>query len=376
MNYLDISDPGFRKEAVRFLEDIIRIYSPSGKEAALSEYLAGRMNEFGFQKVRVDGVNNVIGEIGSGEPSILLCGHMDTVPGNQEVKVQENIICGKGACDAKGPLAAQILAASLLKAQGFEGRVVLAAVTDEEGRGAGIKELLQQDLKVGYAIFGEPSGVDNITVGYKGRIALRLTCETSSVHASAPWMSENAVEKLLQVWLAVKDYASRRADDGRRYDSVTACLTRIRGGSADNVTPEKCELTVDIRVPLSLGNKKLLQDLEEIIKGFQTDVSFPKLKLEVLDNTEPFEADITSSLVRAMIRAGLEVRGKRPLLLHKTGTGDMNMLGHALKLPVVTYGPGNAHMSHTSKECIEVDDYLAGIKVYQRTIMNLSAFAK
>jgi LysW-gamma-L-lysine carboxypeptidase len=66
------------------------------------------------------------------------------------------------------------------------------------------------------------------------------------------------------------------------------------------------------------------------------------------------------------------VRKKRPLLLRKTGTGDMNLLGHQLGIPVVTYGPGDPHLSHTRNEFIEIDEYLSSIDVYKATAMNLA----
>jgi LysW-gamma-L-lysine carboxypeptidase len=66
------------------------------------------------------------------------------------------------------------------------------------------------------------------------------------------------------------------------------------------------------------------------------------------------------------------VRSRRPLLLRKTGTGDMNVLGHSFKIPVITYGPGNAHASHTADERVNIDEYVASIEVYKRALFHLS----
>ena len=116
---------------------------------------------------------------------------MDTIPDKQEIEISETSICGRGACDAKSALAAQIMAAhSLIKSE-FDGKIIIAAVTDEEGNGAGINELMKHNLKSDYAIFGEPSGIDSVTIGYKGRISLSISCTTPSAHASAPWLSKN-----------------------------------------------------------------------------------------------------------------------------------------------------------------------------------------
>ena len=63
--------------------------------------------------------------------------------------------------------------------------------------------------------------------------------------------------------------------------------------------------------------------------------------------------------------------GIKPQFVHKTGTGDMNVLGSSLQIPVVTYGPGNPHLSHTSDENISIDEFLMSIEIYKTAITNL-----
>lgn len=363
-------------EAVDLLTDMLRIYSPSRKEAALAAYLADRMRELGFQRVVVDDVDNVVGVVGSGHPSILLCGHMDTVPGVLPVRRSGDLLYGRGAVDAKAALAAMIVAASRLSGQAGLGQVLVAAVADEEGNGLGIKELLKRGLNVQYAIFGEPSGVDRITVGYKGRVCVRLRLLTASVHASAPWMADNAVLRMMEVWREIKAVEAEHRVEGDRYGSLSACLTRLCGGEAHNVTPSSCEMVVDFRVPPGLGCSRLLARLNRLVEELGRRMDFPKLEMEVLDSTEPYEADRSSLVVRALIRSIIQVLGRRPLLLKKTGTGDMNTLGSVLKIPTVTYGPGNPHLSHTEREAVEISDYLKSIRIYEAAVRNLALLAR
>ncbi len=358
---------------VSFLSEMLRIYSPSRAEHELALFLKDAMSkDLGFRNVVVDEVNNVVGEVGSGSPKLLLCGHLDTVPGYQPTRISKGFIYGRGACDAKSPLAAMILAASKLAYRQDVGKITVAAVSDEEGNSLGLKTLLKRGVDAEYAIFGEPSGLDGITVGYKGRLALKLVCETPSVHASAPWMSENAVERLLEVWQAIKALFAEKSVDGDRYRSITSCLTKIRGGSSHNVTPGRCSITVDIRVPPNYTTAQVLNDVKGIVGRFERDLSFPKFEMQILDQTEPFEADRNSPILRALVRAILKVRGRRPLLINKTGTGDMNTLGTALKIPAVTYGPGNPHLSHTRKEGVEIKEFLQSIDVFQAAILELA----
>jgi len=362
------------EQAISLLEDILKIYTPSGREEPLSRFLAEKMKNLGFKDVSIDKVNNVIGTIGSGSPSILLCGHMDTVPGMQPVRVVDGLLFGRGAVDAKSSLAAMIIATSKFIDKGNFGKIIVSGVVDEEGMGMGIRELIKNDVKADYAIFGEPSGIESITIGYKGRISLAIICKTASVHASAPWMSQNAIEKAFEVWNAINAYALERKDVNNRFNSLTACITKIRGGTTHNVLPGTCRITTDIRIPPQMSSSNVYQDIIKIIERYQSDLSFPKIEVEVRDMTEPFETDKNSPLIRALTTAIYEITKKRPLLLRKTGTGDMNAFGHAFKVPVVTYGPGNPHLSHTHKEYIEISEYLSSIETYHKAILNLHKF--
>ncbi len=89
-----------QEPAVRLLTELLRVYSPSGKEAAVSNILVKEMQKLGF-RAKKDAAGNAIGEIGQGEPTILLCGHMDTVPGKIAVRIENGKLYGRGAVDAK-----------------------------------------------------------------------------------------------------------------------------------------------------------------------------------------------------------------------------------------------------------------------------------
>src|SRR5512147_818990 len=119
------------EQAVRFLTNLLGIYSPSGKEQDIANFLALEMKRMGYE-VGIDSIGNVIGVVGSGAPVILLCGHMDTVAGHVPLRVEEGKIYARGAVDAKGPLAAMVMAAvQAVKEPGFKGKVLVASVVEE-----------------------------------------------------------------------------------------------------------------------------------------------------------------------------------------------------------------------------------------------------
>ena len=94
--------------SVRLLSDLLKIYSPSGQESRIADFLVKELSTLGFD-AKKDIVGNVIAEIGQGEIAILLCGHIDTVTGNIPVKIENKKVYGRGAVDAKGSMAAMIL---------------------------------------------------------------------------------------------------------------------------------------------------------------------------------------------------------------------------------------------------------------------------
>lgn len=357
--------------AIELLRDTLELYSPSRSEATLANLIRDKcVNELGFEQVNIDNVGNIIAIKGNGKPSILLCGHMDTVPGPVPVRIEDGYIYGRGASDAKSPLVAMLLAASEFPKQ--SGTVIFAGVVDEEGNATGVKQLVKSKMGVDYAVFGEPSGVDNITVAYKGRLAIRLTCDVGdSAHASAPWLAKNSIEEMYDFWNAIKTDISKKGTEENNTKSISCSLTEITGGSSHNVTPRKCKVTIDIRVPTLTTCDKVLGTVEDIIKRVAEKKGI-SATYRIEDKTEPFEADHTSPLVRALLLAVLDVRNKRPMLLRKTGTGDMNVLGHSFKIPVITYGPGDPHASHTANERVNIDEYVASIEVYKRALFHLS----
>lgn len=357
--------------AVELLKRALELYTPSRSEAALANMLKDKcVNELGFEQVNIDNVGNIIATKGTGEPRILLCGHMDTVPGQVPVRIDDGQIYGRGASDAKAPLIAMLLAASEFPKQ--SGTVIFAGVVDEEGNATGVKQLVKSKLGVDYAVFGEPSGVENITVAYKGRLAIRLTCDVGdSAHASAPWLAKNSIEEMYDFWKAIKAEIERVGTAENKAKSISCSLTEINGGSSHNVTPQKCKITIDIRVPTKTTCESVLRMVDTVITKVASEKGI-KATHRIEDKTEPFEADHSSPLVRALLLAVLDVRKMRPMLLRKTGTGDMNVLGHNFKIPVITYGPGNPHASHTADESVNIDEYIASIEVYERALFHLS----
>jgi len=357
--------------AIELLKKSLNLYTPSKSEGQLANLLKDKcINELGFEQSHIDSVGNIIAIKGRGNPRILLCGHMDTVPNKIPVRIENGYLYGRGASDAKAPLISMLLAASEFPKQ--NGTIIFAGLVDEEGNATGSKHLVKNNLDVDYAIFGEPSGIGNITISYKGRLAIKLICDVlDSAHASAPWLAKNSIEEAYSFWNAIKTSINNSYEKEKRTSSVSCCLTEISGGSSHNVTPQKCRITMDIRIPTSQTCQQVLNSINDIILRISKEKGV-KTSFIIEDSTEPFEADFSSPLVRSLVLSVLDVCKKRPILLRKTGTGDMNIIGNAYKIPVVTYGPGDPHSSHSINEHIHIDEYLSGIEIFKRSLFHMS----
>ena len=356
---------------IRFLTNLLGIYSPSGCEEEISEFLITEMKKLGFS-VKKDSIGNVIGEIGQGDLTILLCGHMDTVVGHLPLRVENDRIYARGAVDAKGPLASMILAAvKAAENPKCKAKLIVASVVEEEATSKGIKNLIKDGINADFAIFGEPSGVGNITIGYKGNLHIKIICKTETGHSSTPWAYENALEKAFELWNQIKNKFKTGKNPQNPYYIVTACLTQIKGGFANSVIPFKSEMHIDLRIPPPKKSKEVLDDVINEIEKYL--IKNPQVKIfhSVEDSNEPFEISRMSPLVRALSFSIRTITKKPVVLLKKTGTGDMNILGRAIKAPIVTYGPGDSHLDHTKEEHIKIQDYLKSIEIYEKAIIRL-----
>jgi LysW-gamma-L-lysine carboxypeptidase len=361
---------------VQLLQEMLQIYSPSGKEQKLAAFLQDKLVGFGFENVRTDEAGNVYGELGSGTLTVLLCGHMDTVSGWIPVKKENDWLHGRGAVDAKSSLAAMVSASSDIKSTLKEGRVIVAGVVEEEKTSKGIRQLLREKLNVDYAVFGEPSGAKNVTFAYKGKVDFRIKCQTASGHVGAQHLLENAVEKGFELWNKIKIACAEFQSPQGIFYSVTPCLTKVSSQRTSGGIPDVCFFDGDIRLPPSVKTNVCEKIIEKVVDDFQVDNPNVSVASMVLDKVEPFVADRTTLLAKALEKAIVEVTGGPSKFLKKTGTGDMNIFGAETRVPSVTYGPGDSRLSHTKNERIELSEYVACIQVYKRTIENLLTWHK
>jgi LysW-gamma-L-lysine carboxypeptidase len=340
------------------LGDLVHIPSVSGDERAAVRYLVEQMQALGFEAF-VDEVGNAVGTVGQGRPETVLLGHIDTVPGYIPVRIADGRLWGRGAVDAKGPLAAFVMAATRLQAHGtLRGRIVVIGCVEEEAPSSRGAHYAVECYRPDACIVGEPSGWNRVTLGYKG--TLRITCRTAAACGHGAHDRQTAAERIYAFWQYVVYYVNTfNKERERAFDQLLPTL--IACNSDSDGLRESASAEIGIRLPLDIDPDTLADHL----RTFD-----PLVHIDVLGATRAFRAERTTSLVRALTSA-IRHHDVQPGLVLKTGTADMNIVGPAWGCPIVAYGPGDAALDHTPDEHIVLDDYLRAIAVLEAVLERL-----
>lgn len=345
-------------EAVEFLRRMLEIESLSGREEALARFLVDQMQARGFD-AHVDAAGNAVGVLGAGPREIVLLGHMDTVPGEISVRLETDRLYGRGAVDAKGPLATFVLAAANAGPLPDTRLVVVGATEEEAATSRGARhavELYAPDA----CIIGEPSGWDSITLGYKGRLLIDYHVEQPMAHTAGP--DPAVAEAAVDWWKALEANAVEfNRGPQRAFDQLLPSLRSIRTESDGLI--EAVDVTVGFRLPPNYDVDRL-ETIARELAGPATVRCY---------SYEPaFRASNRTPLVRAFLRS-IRAAGGQPTFKLKTGTSDMNVVGPVWRCPIVAYGPGDSRLDHTPDEHIEVPEFLRATDVLAQALTHLAS---
>jgi len=337
------------------LPEMVAIPSRSGEERALAEYLVGRMHELGFD-ARVDEAGNAVGvkrgaEVPGGvaERQVVLLGHLDTVPGDIPVRLEGDVLHGRGAVDAKGPLATFVLAAARVRPAPGVALTVIGAVEEEIHTSKGARHVAPL-FRPEACLIGEPSGFDALTLGYKGSLNLDFALTQPGGHGAGP---QGAVaERAVRVWNGIRAWADAfDAGEERLFQRLMPSLARI--ATRSDGLHDVVEATFGFRLPPGFDTRALVEHVRSLE---------PAATLAVRGDEPAWTSERTSPLARAFTRAfakhDLKLRFK-----HKTGTSDMNVLGPAWGCPIAAYGPGDSTLDHTPEERVDLREVERSIDI-------------
>jgi [amino group carrier protein]-lysine/ornithine hydrolase len=318
----------------RVLERLVRKYSPSGKEAAAVAEFGRISRELGYS-FRTDAAGNGIARRGRGTPCLVFLGHIDTVAGRLPVRRKGGRLFGRGTVDAKGPLAAALVAG---RAFAGPGRYLVVAAVGEETDSRGARHLLSR-LRPDAVVAGEPSGWDGVTIGYKGEVQVEEEFSGSRSHLSSPYPT--AADRAVDWVAAVRAFVHGRPPGSPFH---TLSLKVVGFESRSEAGAERARVTLDFRLPPSMSTAELLRSLPTA-PGRSTRT--------VRIRVEPIEVSRTNPVVVGLLE-GVRAAGGSPTLWRKGGTSDLNLVVPAWNVPGAAYGPGEARLDHTDRESVSL----------------------
>ena len=339
---------------------LVEIPSVSRHEGDAVEWLVARMAERGF-RATVDDAGNAVGEIGNGPVHVVLLGHIDTVPGEIAVRIEGDELVGRGAVDAKGPLAAFVAAAT----EPVAGvRVTIVGAVEEESPTSKGARYRATQTAPDWCVIGEPSGWDAVTVAYKGRLTLDVALSREARHGASP--GPTVAEEALALWERLRELADGTVDAARAFDRLDCRLEGIEAGVGDGLV-ERARLRVGFRVPPGIDPGAL----EVLAASLEDKDGDTRVAVTTQGREEPVRTVRTSPLARAFARA-IAAAGGQTAFKEKSGTSDMNILFPAWRCPMVAYGPGDSRYDHTPIERLSISDFGRSITVLKGVLSRAS----
>lgn len=342
---------------IELLRSLVAIPSLSGQELHAVEYLRGAMASRGFE-VLDDAAGNAVGRVGSGEKHIVLLGHIDTVAGHIPVEIRDGVLWGRGAVDAKGPLATFVAAATAAADRLNTTVTVVGAVGEEVIGSPGANEVANWPAP-DFCIIGEPSGWDAVCLGYRGSLSLIYTLRRSTRHTAGP--GQSIAQEAVEFWNALQGRIDAwNADKKGNFWSIGHSLRSFNttgDGLEDTAT-----LSIGLRLPPELDIEGLLLKIQELAGDGEI----------VIDGVqEGYRTTKRSKLVPPFLR-NIRAEGGTPQFTLKLGTSDMNVVGPVWGCPIVAYGPGDSSLDHTPEERIELEEYFKAVRVLTEVLVSFA----
>lgn len=321
---------------------LIDIPSISGDEKAVGLFLAAHLEVLGYrvnlQEVEKDRFNVIATT--DAAPRVALSTHMDTVPPFIVSREDDKKIFGRGACDAKGIIAAQIMAAERLRSEGMNEIGLLFTVDEELGSaGARVANTAEIASMCEYLINGEPTD-SKLASATKGSLRLTIKTAGKAAHSAYPENGESAIEKLLDILETI-----RRCQwpSDPRLGPTTCNIGLLSGGTRPNVIAAEASAVLQLRLVTDASYVKDI--LEEVVAG--------RAEVEYLSENDPVHVMTVDELEQCVVRFTTDI----PYL---TNWGK----------PLL-FGPGSILNAHTDHELIEKQELKEAVDLYVRLARSL-----
>jgi len=368
-------------DVVALTRALVRAQSPTGRESPAARTLVDALERLGYDHVEIDRAGNVVAmlERGAG-PTLLLNGHLDTVPAGDPERWPHppyaaveagGRLYGRGACDMKGGVAAMAIGARAAADAGIAGRVLMTAVVQEEIGGLGAR-VLASEREADVVIVGEPSDL-RLMLGHRGRCEVRATFPGRLAHAGRAELGENALTRAARFVTALERLPLPSAPRlGRASVTPTSLITQPRDGT--NVVPGSAELAIDYRTVPGQSPDSILAELRSLDPGatftvpaevFRSEAG--TLEMSVPRENPPYLLDASNPVV-AVAQQALEGALGRPVDVDTWWFATDAPHLAAMGAPILGFGPGDPSLAHTSGEYVCVTHLHSAVAGYRALV--------
>jgi acetylornithine deacetylase/succinyl-diaminopimelate desuccinylase family protein len=375
-------------EIVELEQALNRIPSVTGDYGAISKYLRAYLEGMGFECdfIGKDGKPNVVGRLRgtTGTPRLALISHQDTVPAGPGWTVdpfggdfRDGRIYGRGATDPNASNVVYLAAARALGKAGvrLKGDLVEAFTVDEEIGGADGSGYLTEGNHVDVDMAIAEGRNNVIWRGYSGHMRFLIVSKGKAAHGNAPWLGDNAISRMMAVMNGLERYQEELAQQrsGTAGLSYTTLLVgRINGGVAPNVVPDRCEISLDVRVIPEHDVNDVEARIREIIA--RVEATSPQYPFEIQQQLKARSTVVPEDhvLVRSLQRSIKRVRGQEVPVVVYHAAGDARFYMYR-GIPAICYGAGDSAKNkiHGADEFVEASDLVEGTKALALAVMDL-----
>ncbi len=370
-----------KENIINTLQDLIKIktYQEGGMEQDGVEYLEKRLKKMQVEYDLLYYKNHKIGivaSIGTGENSLILHSHLDTVPPADEnnwtknpfqPSIKTKKIFGLGACDDKGSLAAMLVTfESLIPViEDLNGRLLLMVVGGEERGGIGSQIAMQKGYKAEAAVLGEPTNLEP-KFAHKGVIRLEITIKGNAAHASSPRKGVNSISYMAKLIPLLDKLSLTVEKETEPYTGhASMAITTINGGTAVNVIPDQCVVSIDRRIIPGQQEEYIISQIKKVLQEFQDKNPTVKVFLKKIRSTQPAFTEPDELIGKVSLKVASEELQKTIQPAGFTACCDMTFLRNEGNMPVVIIGPGDIKQAHQKDEFVEIESLLSAYRIYK-----------
>ena len=376
----------YEKDMTKFLRDMVRIPSESAEEKKVIERIKQEMIKVGFDKVSIDPMGNLFGQIGHGKHIIAMDGHIDTV-GIGEIKnwtfdpyegyEDEETIGGRGTSDQEGGMASMVYAGKIIKDLKLEDDYTLlitATVQEEDCDGLCWQYIIEEDkVTPEFVVITEPTSC-RIYRGHRGRMEIKVSTHGISCHGSAPERGDNAIFKMAPILLEVQELNKRLKNDPF-LGKGTMTVSQVYFSSPSRcAVADGCSISIDRRLTHGETYLSALEEIRELpaVKAagaivemytyerpaytglvYPTQAYFPTWVLE--------EDHV---VCQSTIEAYQNLFKKDPIVDKWTfSTNGVSIMGRH-GIPCIGFGPGHEEEAHAPNEKTWKKDLIEACAMY------------